>query len=254
MKRMKQNLDIVKYLIQNKDYDWIHIVEGPEGIGKTTLAWHICKHVDPNFTAKNIVFEIDQLRLLLQNSKKGTAILIDEGAFLLFSRNAMVASNKEIVQTLTMIRAKNLFICICIPVFQILDLYIREHRVKSLTKVIKRGWFHFYSKKRIKQIHKNTRTKEYEYPEPNFKDGFTQVKGREWQAYLRKKGDILDRTMKWITISQVAKKNKVTPAAVRVWCKNGKLKCEKTLGGHWRISTKEAQKKYRSKRNHTLPH
>lgn len=242
MKRLKQNLDVIKHLINKKDFDWLHVIEGYEGVGKSTLAWHTCKYIDPNFTAKNVVFEPDQFRLLLQNARKGTAILIDEGGLLLFSRNAMMSDNKELIQALTMIRTKNLFICIYVPSFFILDVYVREHRVKTMCKVIKRGWFHFFSKKRIQQIKKKTGTKEYEYPKPNFKEAFTKVENQEWQTYITKKGDVLDRSMKWFTVSQVAKRLRVTRDTVYRWAREDKIDHEKLTTGAIRINSKAIEK------------
>lgn len=238
MKKLEKNLDVIKFLITKKDFDWLMVVEGYEGVGKSTLAWHVCKYIDPDFNAQNIVFEPDQFRLLLQNARKGESILIDEGGLLLFSRNAMQTDNKELIQALTTIRAKNLFICICVPSFHILDKYVREHRVKSLIRVAARGRYQFFSKKKIKEIRKKNGTRDYIYPDPNFTGSYEKVTGQDWKDYLDKKGDVLDRTMKWFKASQVAKKLKVNVQTVYKWVREDKIEYERLKTGSIRISDK----------------
>ncbi len=242
MKRLQANLDQVKKLINEKDFDWLHVVEGYEGNGKSTLAIQICKYVDPSFSAHRIVFTPDQFTMLLKKIKKGSAVLIDEGGLMLFSRNSMQGDNINLIQHLTTIRAKNLFICICTPTITIVDKYVREHRIRSMTRVVRRGCFYFYSRKRILQIYQDPKTKEIIYPKPNFIEGFPKLGGADWREYTKKKGDVLDRLSKWFSTGDLAKRCHVTSQTIRRWCEEERMLCEKTDAGQYRISSVEAEK------------
>ena len=45
MEKIKTNLDFIRKDIVQDDKDYIMCVEGYEGVGKTTLALHICKYM-----------------------------------------------------------------------------------------------------------------------------------------------------------------------------------------------------------------
>jgi len=47
---------------------------------------------------------------------------------------------------------------------------------------------------------------------------------------------------KWYTTHEVAKLLGVSPFAVWKWCKQGKIKHGKTLGGHFRIPREEVER------------
>ena len=155
MELIKKNLDYIRKDIVEKDQDYIMCIEGYEGVGKTTLALHICKYFDSTFNVDRIIFKLDEFKMQVKRAPKGAAILIDEGALVLFSRDAMKGEVRELIRLFTAIRQYNLFICICIPSFSIIDKYIREHRVKGLLKVNMRGRFAAYNKRKILHIHKD---------------------------------------------------------------------------------------------------
>jgi len=174
-----------------KDYDWMHGNVGYEGSGKTTIGWLICKIIDPEFTAKNVAFTFDQLIMLIEQLPKYSAIMVDEGAEIFFNLNTTSREGKEITKKLTQIRSKNLFILINIPDFTLLQKYIKNHRLLSLTRVISRGVCEFHSKNNLFKIKLNPQTKKIEYPKPSFYDRFPKVEGEEWNEYLKKKDTFL---------------------------------------------------------------
>lgn len=197
---LSKNLDIIKHLINNKDYDWLHVVTGVEGTGKSTLATELCVYVDPNFFEKdNVITNITELKTCFRNSEKGTAILIDEGAPMFFSRDSMKKETKEATQLLRGLRGKNCFICICMPDFFALDKYIREHRVGSLSRVVKRGRAWFYSKSKIEKMltssHSvfNKNFGKSKWTDPNFKHNFPDLDKVTKTKYLKMKDNIMNK-------------------------------------------------------------
>jgi len=188
MKILKANLDGVKEKLR-KDMDWLHLVVGYEGVGKSCLGIQICQDVDSDFDVSRIVFSPMEFMEAVHRAKPYQAILCDEGVELLFTRKAMHREQVDIIKTLTQIRAKNLFICICIPDLFLIDSYIRGHRIKSMTRIVRRGVFAFFSKKRTGQIYRDPEMRTVKYPQPNFYERFKDLNGSKiWDAYLHKKG------------------------------------------------------------------
>ena len=186
MKQIKISLDRIKEALA-KDLDWLHIVTGYEGVGKTTLALDMCFYIDPNFNINKIVFSSAELIKAVRNSKPGEAILVDEGALVFFSRDSMTKAAKQAVKLLTGMRTYNLFLCICVPDFFILDKYIRDHRVRSVCNVTDRGMANFYFNSNVRKIDKNKKTNRIVYPGYNYRDYFPAFSGPLWEQYLEKK-------------------------------------------------------------------
>lgn len=182
-KTICSNLDIIKKLINEMDYDWVHIICGGEGEGKSTLGIEMCSYVDPYFIRNmNLVSTLPQLKesykKIGENNRIGSAINIDEGALLFLARNSMTTENKIACNMLRGLRGMNPFIVICMPDFVSLDPYIRDFRVKSVSRIVKRGWAWFYSKKRINQMmekYKTSSKRKFRWIEPNFKHYFPDL-------------------------------------------------------------------------------
>jgi hypothetical protein len=193
MEKMKAFTAKVKEIIVKKDYDWIHVIVGPEGIGKTSLAASVCKAVCPGFNIeKDSVFSYGELKRWVKASSPGDAVNIDEGALLFFSRDAMTSMTKAGVKLLTTIRTYNLFLTINIPNFWLIDKYLREHRVKTLSRIIRRGWLWHYSPQKVRMIRRHKKTLRTLWPEADFKDSFPDAAllwPRVWAAYKKKKAE-----------------------------------------------------------------
>ena len=211
-------------------------IEGGEGVGKSSLAFHIATDLDPNFHVGKIVFDFDDFKSAVKKSKKGDVILVDEGALVLFKRDAMKGDVKDMIKLFTAIRQYNLIIIICVPRFEIIDSYLRDYRVKCLIKLTMRGRYAVYNRSKIKQIHRHKKFGRWVYPTPNFKESFPKFTGDIWKDYLKKKGKVLDNsTTKFMGVSEFAKKNKVHPMTIRNRIKDNKIKYELTSTGRYRI-------------------
>jgi len=113
---LKQNLEIAKKVVK-KDWDMVFGVDGPEGSGKSVITQQMAKFVDPTLTVERIVFNADDFKEVVNKASKYQAIILDEAYQGLSSRGAMGSINKALVQMLTVIREKNLFIFIVLPSF-----------------------------------------------------------------------------------------------------------------------------------------
>lgn len=200
MEALLKNLDIAKHNIQQNDFDFLMLNAGVEGSGKSTLALHICRYIDPEFTEEKIFFDNETFFTALKTMPRYSAVLLDEGAEALYSRQFATKENIRLNKLLMRVRYKNLFLCINIPDFAMIDNYIRNFRCRALTRVLLnynqetgdwiRGHFKFYSWDKVKKIHRSRMTGFTMYPKPSFEDHFPKFGDEQlWQAYLNKKMD-----------------------------------------------------------------
>lgn len=183
-----------------QDWDWPVVVSGYEGTGKSTMAFVLCKKVDPEFTIDSVVFDHKALCQRLATYPKYRAILLDEAGQSLFSREAITAVNREIVKALMMVRARNLFFVMCIPNFRWLDSYVREHRTRTRVEVYTlggaRGWADFYRPIR-------DRFKPTTFWKPLYTYRFQQIDSDEWREYEKRKLEVVEKAL----IGEEAKNN-----------------------------------------------
>ena len=182
---------VIEY-IKRKDLDWIHVNVGNEGVGKTTLSLDVCEAIDPKFSINNVVFTIDELIEQIKDSYPGKCIIIDEGALLFFTRDAMSNDTKRAVKLLTAMRTYNLFVWINVPNYWVLDKYIREHRVKSVTQVPIRGRYRYYCPSKVKDLRQDKK-KKYKtiWPSYDLNGYFNKCKGPLWADYIKKKKQLV---------------------------------------------------------------
>lgn len=132
------NLKDIAYAINVKHHDWVHMNYGIEGSGKSTLGMYACTKVDPSFNIDRIVFTMDQFKEALKDVKRGQAIMADEMAELMFSRDWNTKESKELVKYMMIMRHRNAFLWMNIPDFKYVDVYVRQGRLRSLTRTITR--------------------------------------------------------------------------------------------------------------------
>ena len=196
--KLHPNLNIIKEMLVKHDMDFLLCITGRERIGKSTLALQIASIFDPEFKIEQVVFDIPALYEQVYKLKPGQVIIIDEGATAFFAREAMNTDVKEGVKLLTVMGERNLLVILCVPSFFIVDKYIRDHRVAGLIKVTKRGRFKYYSKRRLKQSHYNSKVNAYAWADPSFTDTFGPMSGQLWEDYrFYKSTYLMERRTNW---------------------------------------------------------
>ena len=113
-------------------YDNLVVITGPEGSGKSNLAYAVCKAYDPDFSITNqYVYDTKDFHEMLRDGQdlRGT-FWMDEGSNMANNRDWNTTDNKQLVQLLEMCRSRNWTLVLCIPSLDRLDLYIREYRVR----------------------------------------------------------------------------------------------------------------------------
>jgi len=189
---LKSNLDLIKELIK-KDWDMNFVIDGMEGVGKSTLACQMAYYCDPTFKIDRVALTPRQFKEAVLNAKPYQAVVYDEAYGGLSSRATMSRINRALVRMLTEIRMRNLYLFIVLPCFFDLDKYVALWRSKGLFHVYvtpdyKRGrflFFNFDTKKNLYMLGK----KFYSYAKPhsNFLGNFTSFFPIDKKEYKKRK-------------------------------------------------------------------
>lgn len=186
------------------------VVDGRSGMGKTTLANQIGIILDPNFDLPKLYYDPETFLDGLATAKKGDVFLFDE-AMLISSRSALTEINRMIVQAMSMIRSKNIYVIFCVNSIFDLDKNLAISRADILLHVygeslIDRGRFAaFFRAKdgldRLKQLYlKGKKLYEYTEPKANFIGSFTKNFVVDEQEYEKRKQEGINRFLKSSTI------------------------------------------------------
>lgn len=123
-----------KKAIDYKNTSVVIVVDGRSGMGKTCLANQLGIYLDPHFNLDKILYTPQEFMEALAVAKKGDFLLFDE-AMLLSNRSAMSTINKMIIQAMSMIRSKNIYVCFCVNSIFDLDKNLSLHRADILFHV-----------------------------------------------------------------------------------------------------------------------
>ena len=204
----KKNLDTAKTVVK-KDWDMVFVYDGYEGTGKSVKMMQDAFYCDPTLTLNRITFNPKDFKEAVKKAKKYQAVCLDEAYGGLSSKGAMSAINKAIVQMLTVIREKNLFIFIVLPTFFDLQKYVALWRSRVLIHVyadddFNRGYFEFYDKHRKLKLYVSGK-KFYSYSgaKPNFRGSFTNTYVVDEQSYRdkKRKTSLMDEDADSVTLS-----------------------------------------------------
>jgi len=134
---LKRTVDMCK----KYKLDWLTIVMGDEGGGKTTFSIKSALEVDPKFNLKNqMVYNLEEFAkttLKFMGEKKEDvqklrSIIWDEAVDSLFSRNYSSPIQKDLIRLYIKNRSLQHFTFINIPSPFYVDLYLRAHRAKCM--------------------------------------------------------------------------------------------------------------------------
>ena len=187
----KQLLDDFKDAVHNHNTSIVLIFDGKSGKGKTTLSNQTGKELDPSFNLKNIYYNPSKFIGGLANAKKGEYLSFDE-AMILSSRSAMSQVNKMIIQAMSMIRSKNIFVSFCVNSIFDLDRNLVLSRADGLLHVygeslVDRGRFAAFFKS--KGDHRDRLKELYLY-------------GKKFYSYSKPKANFFGRFPKYFVVNE----------------------------------------------------
>lgn len=114
---------ITKRINQNKNY--LGVICGETGSGKSYCALRIGEATDPNFSIDNVVFTATEFMKALDRAKKGSVIIFDESGVGIPARDWRTISNKALGYVLQTFRHLNLAVIFTTPTFAFLDIQCR---------------------------------------------------------------------------------------------------------------------------------
>lgn len=134
---LKIELDKIINKVLYKDRDWVCVIDGEEGVGKSVFAQQLARYLDPEFNLDLLVFTSDDFikQIKEPSNKKGKVVLLDEAFNSANARASMSEVNRSLTGVATEMRQKNLFVIIVLPSFFDLDRYFALWRCKTLFHV-----------------------------------------------------------------------------------------------------------------------
>jgi len=193
---LRHNLNDLKGAIK-KDWDFVLIVSGLEGAGKSVLAQQVGYYLDPTLTLDKIVFTPEEFEEAVKNAEKYTCIVWDEAILGTSAAETTTKVVRTVIKLLNMIRQKNLFIIIVLPSFFELTRYIAIHRSVMLLNIyagkgLERGFFKAFDRDRKRMLYLKGKPffNDNAYA-PRFVGRFTNFYVVGEEAYRKKKDNIL---------------------------------------------------------------
>lgn len=217
----ENHFDFIKtnLLFNKSQLDWVHVIVGAEGTGKSNCAVRDCQYIDDKFLKQSkdlpqVVYtkrDFENFIELMKNDnryeeRRGVSILLDEAHTMFYSLDALKRENRDSKKFMMKARGQySLFYCMNIQYIKDFDTYIRNQRARSLGKcywkidkegMIKQGFVDYFSHKKLLQVKMNLQTRRPEFPMKSFSTSFPKVDARFWSLmdekklrWLRKEGE-----------------------------------------------------------------
>lgn len=133
----KEQLTKVKNRVLRNDRDFVCVIDGEEGSGKSVLAQQLAAYIDPTFNIDRIVFNSDDFIKVIKDpkTKPGSAIVLDEAFSAANNRASLSEVNRSMIGVATEMRQKNLIVFMLLPSFFDLDKYFALWRCRALFHV-----------------------------------------------------------------------------------------------------------------------
>ncbi len=196
-------------------YDAVHnhytsifaLIDGKSGKGKTTFSIQLAMCWNPKFTIDDLYYEPDKFLEGLANAKKGDVLIFDE-AMLFSNRASLTKINRMMIQAMSMIRSKNIFIIFNINSIFDLDKNLVLSRADFLLHVygktlIDRGRFASFFKSsddgldRLKLLYLyGKKMYDYDRPSANFYGSFPKIFLIDEDEYERRKQIAVNKFLK----------------------------------------------------------
>jgi len=134
-------IDGINDRIYKQNKNWMCVVVGETGSGKSYCAMRIGEILDPEFSIKRVCFTPKEFMDVLNSGelKKGSAIILDEAGISLSSREWFTVSNKLMNYILQSFRHRNLFCLFTVPSLSFIDSQSRVlfHHLIEPVKIIR---------------------------------------------------------------------------------------------------------------------
>ena len=123
-----KNLERVKQVVLHKDFDFVALVCGLPGVGKSNFAMSMAKFLDPDFNENKICFSAKDWKEKTLNCPRNSAIILDESFADFNSRRGGSEDFMDILNHLQIIRQRNHFLIFVLPSYFVQN-YLYHHNI-----------------------------------------------------------------------------------------------------------------------------
>jgi hypothetical protein len=190
---LHKNLSEIKESVLKKDFDYVAIISGRVGKGKSTLSQQLAKFFDKTFDTSRVCFSAEEFIQVTSTCPKHSAVILDESFEPLNTKISLSPAFLKIQNHLNIIRQRNLFIILVLPSFFDLHKSVALYRSWNLFHVYGegfagRGRFVAFSpdSKRMLYI-RGGKYNDYNAWKGNFHGKFTAKQVIDWKEYEKKK-------------------------------------------------------------------
>lgn len=156
-KKMIKFLNKIKNLISKKDKDYVMIIDGYEGSGKSTAAQQWGKFVDPTLDLPRICMTADEFKQAIIDAKQKQCVIYDEAVTGMSSGDTITRIGRLLKSMMMQMRQKNLFVIVIIPSIFELNKYTVLSRSRNFFHIYeskgKMGYFVGYNRKDTKLLY-----------------------------------------------------------------------------------------------------
>ena len=194
-KRLISFLDKIKERITKKDKDYVLLIDGYEGAGKSTFAQQIARYVDNSLNLNRICMTAEVFKSAVINSGKGQCVIYDEAVTGLTSSDSISRVGKLLKSLMMQMRQKNLFIIVILPIIFDLNKYSVLSRARSFFHIYEKkdrmGYWVGYNRKDLRDLYlKGKKTHSYKV-RSYFNGRFYGKYAVDEEKYRKKKEDAL---------------------------------------------------------------
>lgn len=137
---LKRELDEVKRVVTKADFDYVALVTGRVGKGKSVFSQQLAKFFDKDFDLSRICFSANEFIDVTSNCPPGSAVVLDEAFLDMNTQVSRSPAFMKVLNHLNIIRKRNLYIFILLPDFFDLHQSIALVRSEHLFYVYGEGF------------------------------------------------------------------------------------------------------------------
>lgn len=194
---LKTNIDDAVDRVKNKNWDYVGIVCGLPGAGKSNFAQTVAKYCCSWFDLSYVAFTDEEFIKISNEAPDYSSIVLDESFASLNTRISNSPNFIRIVNHLQLIRQKHLFIFLCLPNFFDLSKGISIYRSSHLFWIFAdedgdRGRFAAFDRNTKRELYiKGHKFMDYSVTQSNFYGRFLKQKVIDESKYELKKREHL---------------------------------------------------------------
>lgn len=156
-RKMIYFLDKVKDLLDKKDKDYVTLIDGYEGAGKSTAAMQWGRYVDPTLCLDRVCMTANEFKEQIIKAKQGECVIYDEAVTGLSAGESITRIGKLLKSMMMQMRQKNLFVIVILPTVFELSKYSVLARARSLFHIYenkgKMGYWVGYNRNAMKNLY-----------------------------------------------------------------------------------------------------